>query len=84
MDDDPYMLMYQMVGSDKLFSDIEFPIQNVIVEKFKRVFKLVEIEISDVENLAAEARNLKEEIFFITNQETRSIKRNFLKMNEPV
>ncbi|MFS8033878.1 hypothetical protein Hanom_Chr17g01574711 [Helianthus anomalus] len=30
--DDPIMLAYQMIGSDKLFSDAEHPIQNVIVE----------------------------------------------------
>ncbi|MFS7946881.1 hypothetical protein Hanom_Chr06g00541561 [Helianthus anomalus] len=55
------MLAYQMVGSNKLFSDIEFPIQNVTVEKIEKVFKLVEIEMSEVENLAGKARNLKDE-----------------------
>ncbi|MFS8024508.1 hypothetical protein Hanom_Chr16g01464081 [Helianthus anomalus] len=31
--DDPILLAYLMVGSDKLFSDDEFPIHNVIMEK---------------------------------------------------
>ncbi|MFS7913738.1 hypothetical protein Hanom_Chr02g00145211 [Helianthus anomalus] len=53
------MLAYQMVGSDKLFSDIDFPIQYVIVEKIEKVFKLVKIEISEFENLVGKARNLK-------------------------
>ncbi|MFS7995282.1 hypothetical protein Hanom_Chr12g01116161 [Helianthus anomalus] len=39
--DDPIMLAYLMVGSNKLFSDVEFPIQNVIAEKVDKVFKPV-------------------------------------------
>ncbi|MFS7905945.1 hypothetical protein Hanom_Chr01g00053651 [Helianthus anomalus] len=57
MNNDPIRLMYQMVGSDKLFSDIEFSVQNVIVEKFEKVFKLVKIELSEVENHATNVRN---------------------------
>ncbi|MFS7945879.1 hypothetical protein Hanom_Chr06g00529301 [Helianthus anomalus] len=38
-----------MIGSDKLFSDIEFPIQNVIVDKIDKVFKLVEIETAEID-----------------------------------
>ncbi|XP_035830911.1 uncharacterized protein LOC118480265 [Helianthus annuus] len=38
-----------MCGSDKLYSDNEFPIENVNVNKLKQVFKLVEIEVSEIE-----------------------------------
>ncbi|MFS7922915.1 hypothetical protein Hanom_Chr03g00254661 [Helianthus anomalus] len=41
-----------MIGSDKLFSDIEFPIQNVISEKIDKVFKLAEIEKSEISKFA--------------------------------
>ncbi|MFS7905279.1 hypothetical protein Hanom_Chr01g00045811 [Helianthus anomalus] len=33
VNDDPKELAYTMIGLDKLFSDIEFSIQNVILEK---------------------------------------------------
>ncbi|MFS7962261.1 hypothetical protein Hanom_Chr08g00724571 [Helianthus anomalus] len=58
------MLAYQMIGSNKLFSDIEFPIQNVIVEKIEKVFKLVESEKSEINKLAGKAKNLKGKKFF--------------------
>ncbi|MFS7966479.1 hypothetical protein Hanom_Chr09g00774211 [Helianthus anomalus] len=45
---DPKGLAYTMIGLDKLFSDNEFPIQNVIVDKIDKVFKLVEIENSEI------------------------------------
>ncbi|MFS7947414.1 hypothetical protein Hanom_Chr06g00548021 [Helianthus anomalus] len=38
-----------MVGLDKLFSDVEFPIQNVIAKKVDKVFKLAEIEKSEID-----------------------------------
>ncbi|MFS8024477.1 hypothetical protein Hanom_Chr16g01463721 [Helianthus anomalus] len=44
-----------MVGSDKLFSDIEFPIQNVIAEKVDKVFKLVEIEKVEIDKFSSKA-----------------------------
>ncbi|MFS7930736.1 hypothetical protein Hanom_Chr04g00347791 [Helianthus anomalus] len=59
MDDDPIMLAYQMIGPDKFCSDVEFPIQNVIVEKIKKVFKLVEIEKSEIEKLVGKVGKLK-------------------------
>ncbi|MFS7919402.1 putative transcription factor interactor and regulator CCHC(Zn) family [Helianthus anomalus] len=55
MNDDPIMVMYKMIGSDKLFSDDEFPIQNVNLKRLEKVFKLVEIEVLKVENLARTA-----------------------------
>ncbi|MFS7945049.1 hypothetical protein Hanom_Chr06g00519411 [Helianthus anomalus] len=51
--DDPNMMMYKMFGSEKLYSDDEFLIQNVNMKKLKKVCKLVEIE-----NLANTARYL--------------------------
>ncbi|MFS8016849.1 hypothetical protein Hanom_Chr15g01373361 [Helianthus anomalus] len=51
MNDDPILLAYLMVASDKLFSDDEFPIQNLIAEKVDKVFNLVEIDKSEIENL---------------------------------
>ncbi|KAJ0450732.1 hypothetical protein HanHA300_Chr15g0559561 [Helianthus annuus] len=57
--DDPILLAYLMVGSDKLFSDDEFPIHNVIVEKVERVFKLVEIEKSKIEKLGGKTGKLR-------------------------
>ncbi|MFS7919994.1 hypothetical protein Hanom_Chr03g00219101 [Helianthus anomalus] len=51
-----------MIGSDKLFSDIEILIQNVILDKIDKAFKLVEIEKSEIEKIAVKRRKL-----FITN-----------------
>ncbi|MFS7969295.1 hypothetical protein Hanom_Chr09g00807481 [Helianthus anomalus] len=45
------LVMYKMFGSDKLYSDLEFPLENVNVDKMNKVFKLVEVDVSDVENL---------------------------------
>ncbi|MFS7919800.1 hypothetical protein Hanom_Chr03g00216911 [Helianthus anomalus] len=49
--DDPITLAYYMAGSDKLLSDDEFSIQNVIVEKIEKVFKLVEMINWNLKNL---------------------------------
>ncbi|MFS8031931.1 hypothetical protein Hanom_Chr17g01551661 [Helianthus anomalus] len=40
------------VGSDKFFSDVEVPIQNVFAEKIEKVFELVEIEKSKIDKFA--------------------------------
>ncbi|XP_022019397.1 uncharacterized protein LOC110919440 [Helianthus annuus] len=47
--DEPTLVLYKMSGSDKLYSDIDFPLENVNVDKLKKVFKLVEIDVSEVE-----------------------------------
>ncbi|MFS7977248.1 hypothetical protein Hanom_Chr10g00901821 [Helianthus anomalus] len=52
---DPIILAYHMVGSNKLFSDVEFPIQNMIAEKIDKVFKLVEIEKSKIDKFSGKA-----------------------------
>ncbi|XP_035843327.1 uncharacterized protein LOC118490144 [Helianthus annuus] len=51
LNDEPGLLMYKMSGSDKLYSDFEFPLENVNVNKLKNVFKLVEIDLSEVDGL---------------------------------
>ncbi|KAM0071966.1 putative transcription factor interactor and regulator CCHC(Zn) family [Helianthus debilis subsp. tardiflorus] len=48
LNDDSKGLVYTMIGSDKLFLDVVFPIQNVISEKIDKVFKMVEIEKSEI------------------------------------
>ncbi|KAJ0458539.1 putative transcription factor interactor and regulator CCHC(Zn) family [Helianthus annuus] len=48
LNDDSKGLIYTMIGSDKLFLDVVFPIQNVISEKVDKVFKMVEIEKSEI------------------------------------
>ncbi|MFS7929925.1 hypothetical protein Hanom_Chr04g00338141 [Helianthus anomalus] len=56
--DEPTLVKYKMCGSDKLYSDIEFPIENVNVDKLKKVFKLVEIDVSEIEGLKSSKRFL--------------------------
>ncbi|MFS8003146.1 hypothetical protein Hanom_Chr13g01210481 [Helianthus anomalus] len=58
LDDGPTLVMYKMNGSDKLYSDNEFPIENVNVHNLKKVFKLVEIDVSEVEGLTSSKRFL--------------------------
>ncbi|KAJ0446513.1 putative transcription factor interactor and regulator CCHC(Zn) family [Helianthus annuus] len=52
LNDDSKGLVYTMIGSDKLFLDVVFPIQNVISEKIDKVFKMVEIEKSEMSKFA--------------------------------
>ncbi|KAJ0929621.1 putative transcription factor interactor and regulator CCHC(Zn) family [Helianthus annuus] len=52
LNDDSKGLVYTMIGSDKLFLDVVFPIQNVISEKVDQVFKMVEIEKSEISKFA--------------------------------
>ncbi|MFS7985591.1 hypothetical protein Hanom_Chr11g01000241 [Helianthus anomalus] len=50
VNDDSIIVVYTMTGIDKLYSDFEYPIQNARLENVEKVFKLVEIDISDVNN----------------------------------
>ena len=52
LNDDSKWLVYTMIGSDKLFLDVVFPIQNVISEKIDKVFKMIEIEKSEIPKFA--------------------------------
>ncbi|XP_022013953.1 uncharacterized protein LOC110913430 [Helianthus annuus] len=56
--DEPTLVMYQVCGSDKLYPDEEFPIENVNVDKLEKVFKLVEIDVSEVDRLSSSKRFL--------------------------
>ncbi|KAJ0430420.1 putative transcription factor interactor and regulator CCHC(Zn) family [Helianthus annuus] len=56
LNDDSKGLVYTMIGSDKLFLDIVFPIQNVISEKIDKVFKVVEIEKSEIPKFAGKCQ----------------------------
>ncbi|KAJ0480467.1 putative transcription factor interactor and regulator CCHC(Zn) family [Helianthus annuus] len=49
-------LVYTMIGSNKLFLDVVFPIQNVILEKVDKVFKMVEIEKSEISKFVGKSR----------------------------
>ncbi|XP_035832028.1 uncharacterized protein LOC118481047 [Helianthus annuus] len=48
--DDPIMVVYTMVGTEKLYSDFEYPLQNVKIENVEKVFKLVELNINEINN----------------------------------
>ncbi|MFS7966341.1 putative transcription factor interactor and regulator CCHC(Zn) family [Helianthus anomalus] len=48
--DDLIMVVYTMIGTDKLYSDSEYPLQNAKIENVDIVFKLVEIDIAEVNN----------------------------------
>ncbi|XP_035838280.1 uncharacterized protein LOC118485882 [Helianthus annuus] len=50
LDDDSIIVVYTMTGTDKLYAYFEYPIQNANLEKVEKVFKLVEIDISEVNN----------------------------------
>ncbi|MFS7936037.1 putative transcription factor interactor and regulator CCHC(Zn) family [Helianthus anomalus] len=52
LNDDSKGLVYTMIGSNKMFLDIVFPIQNVMSEKIDKVFKMVEIEKSEISKFA--------------------------------
>ncbi|XP_021971805.1 uncharacterized protein LOC110866970 [Helianthus annuus] len=43
------IVVYTMIGTGKLYSDFEYPLQNARIENFEKVFKLVEIDISEKE-----------------------------------
>ncbi|MFS7945405.1 hypothetical protein Hanom_Chr06g00523911 [Helianthus anomalus] len=58
LSNEPTLVMYKLNGSDKLYSDTEFLIENVNVDKLKKVFKLVEIDISKIEGLTTSKRFL--------------------------
>ncbi|MFS7920143.1 hypothetical protein Hanom_Chr03g00220961 [Helianthus anomalus] len=50
--------MYKMVGSDKLYSDHDFLIENVNLGKLRKVFMLIEIDVSELEGLKHSKREL--------------------------
>ncbi|KAJ0567524.1 putative transcription factor interactor and regulator CCHC(Zn) family [Helianthus annuus] len=60
LSEEPNLVMYKMVGSDKLYSDCDFPIENVNVGKLRNVFKLIEIDMSEIDGL----KNAKSQLNF--------------------
>ncbi|KAJ0576080.1 putative transcription factor interactor and regulator CCHC(Zn) family [Helianthus annuus] len=51
LNDEPIKVAYTLNDSDKLYSDEEFPIRSVQIEKIKKVFKLTEINISEIKDI---------------------------------
>ncbi|KAJ0938277.1 putative transcription factor interactor and regulator CCHC(Zn) family [Helianthus annuus] len=47
-DDDSIMVAYTMIGSDKLYSNTEFPLQSVKFESVQKVFKMVELSVNEL------------------------------------
>ncbi|MFS7961939.1 hypothetical protein Hanom_Chr08g00720831 [Helianthus anomalus] len=58
LSDELTLVTYKMNGSDRLYSDTEFPIENVNVDKLKKVFKLFEIDVSEVKGLTSSKKFL--------------------------
>ncbi|KAJ0441356.1 hypothetical protein HanIR_Chr16g0796781 [Helianthus annuus] len=51
LNDELFKVAYTLNDSDKLYSDEEFPIRGVKTEMIKKVFKLTEINISEIKDL---------------------------------
>ena len=50
LNDESINLAYMLNDADKLYSDEEFPIRSVKTEMIKQVFKLTEINISEIKD----------------------------------
>ncbi|KAF5795141.1 putative transcription factor interactor and regulator CCHC(Zn) family [Helianthus annuus] len=51
LDDETFEVVYTLNDSDKLYSDKEFPIRSVRFDMIKKVFKMTEINISEIKDL---------------------------------
>ncbi|KAJ0871134.1 putative transcription factor interactor and regulator CCHC(Zn) family [Helianthus annuus] len=51
LDDETFEVAYTLNDSDKLYSDKEFPIRSVRFDLIKKVFKMTEINISEIKDL---------------------------------
>ncbi|KAF5822208.1 putative transcription factor interactor and regulator CCHC(Zn) family [Helianthus annuus] len=51
LNDETFEVAYTLNDSDKLYSDKEFPIRSVQMEKIQKVFKLTEINISEIKDV---------------------------------
>ncbi|MFS7969587.1 hypothetical protein Hanom_Chr09g00810971 [Helianthus anomalus] len=78
--------MYKMKGSDKLYSDEEFLIQNMNLNKIEKVFKLVEVKLSEIDNLSTTQRffNFKKDKSYSSKLKNPilTIKREIITMGE--
>ncbi|XP_021985049.1 uncharacterized protein LOC110880937 [Helianthus annuus] len=72
VNDDSIIVVYTMSGTDKLYSDFEYPLQNTRIENVEKVFKLVEIDISEVNNNTFFSKPKKS---FVTQQPNNSGKK---------
>ncbi|KAM0052030.1 putative transcription factor interactor and regulator CCHC(Zn) family [Helianthus debilis subsp. tardiflorus] len=59
LNDESIKVAYTLNDSDKLYSDEEFPIRSVKTEMIKQVFKLTEINISEIKDLNLVAKPKK-------------------------
>ncbi|XP_022019682.1 uncharacterized protein LOC110919731 [Helianthus annuus] len=73
VNDDPIMVVYTMIGTDKLYSDYEYPLQNVKIENVEKVLKLVEMNINEVNNNEFFSKPKKS---FVTSRPTSSGKKD--------
>ncbi|KAJ0947563.1 hypothetical protein HanRHA438_Chr01g0016581 [Helianthus annuus] len=51
LNDESVKVAYTLKGSDKLYSDESFPIRSVRIEMIQKVFKITEINISEIKDL---------------------------------
>ncbi|KAF5803699.1 putative transcription factor interactor and regulator CCHC(Zn) family [Helianthus annuus] len=51
LNDEPVRVAYTLKDSDKLYSDESFPIRSVRIEMINKVFKITEINISEIKDL---------------------------------
>ncbi|KAJ0869507.1 hypothetical protein HanRHA438_Chr11g0489901 [Helianthus annuus] len=51
LNDETFKVVYTLNDSDKLYSDEEFPIRGVKTEMIRKVFKLTEINISEIKDI---------------------------------
>ena len=63
LNDETFEVAYTLNDSDKLYSDEEFPIRGVKTEMINKVFKLTEINISEIKdvNLSEKLKNTPQE-----------------------
>ncbi|KAJ0457466.1 hypothetical protein HanIR_Chr15g0774041 [Helianthus annuus] len=59
LNDETFKVAYTLNGSDKLYFDEEFPIIGVKTKLIKKVFKLTEINISEIKDLCLNAKPKK-------------------------
>ena len=59
LNDETFEVAYTLNDSDKLYSDKEFPIRSVRFEMIKKVFKMTEINISEIKDLNLTGKSKK-------------------------
>ncbi|KAJ0556425.1 putative transcription factor interactor and regulator CCHC(Zn) family [Helianthus annuus] len=59
LDDETFEVAYTLNDSDKLYNDKEFPIRSVRFDMIKKVFKMTEINISEIKDLSLNGKSKK-------------------------